>query len=196
MDKVLRVNIVHWNAQSIRHKLVDFELFLSRDKVHIAAVSETWLDQNISCSVKDYTVYRQDRPDSYRGIVLLIHKSIKSQLCSVTINNSGIQVLMVKIHNCDFIENFISIYCPSSVPTSQDDWDVIFSLASNKTLIIGDFNAHHSNWSYKTDSRGSRIYEAMAENNYVTLNDGSPTRLKMVSGVLQKSAPEKIINDL
>lgn len=190
MDQVLKCNIAHWNAQSLRPKLIDFENFLCLSRIHIAAVSETWLEPGSNLSIKDYTVYRNDRDDSYGGIIILTHRSIQSQLCSISHSNSGIQMLMVKIHNCDFIEHIISVYCPSSVNTTQNDWDHIFSLNSNKTLIIGDFNAHHSNWSYKTDTRGLRIYDAMADYNYISLNDGAPTRIKMVNGYLRQSSPD------
>lgn len=43
-DYVRSVNFIQWNCQSICPKLSELELFLSQEKVHIAILSETWLN--------------------------------------------------------------------------------------------------------------------------------------------------------
>ncbi|GBP18007.1 hypothetical protein EVAR_16952_1 [Eumeta japonica] len=82
------------------------------------------------------------------------------------------------------------MYCPSSVRTQASDWDELFTLFSNNTLICGDFNGHHSNWSSRSDSRGEQLSDSSLENGYILLNDGSDTRVKLVNGVLQKTSPD------
>ncbi|KAF9416925.1 hypothetical protein HW555_005841 [Spodoptera exigua] len=67
-----------------------------------------------------------------------------------------------------------------SVKIRQSDWDELFSIYPNKTLIAGDFNGHHSNWSYKTDGRGNQIMDSALEYGYIPINDGSATRLSKV----------------
>lgn len=189
-ELVRSVNIIQWNCQSICPKLSELELFLCQEKVHIAILSETWLNPNISLRISGYNTIRKDRNDGYGGVAILVHSSIKyldSLICS---SNPGIELLHLKLLNCFQIENIIAVYCPSSVQTIDSDWDFIFSFFSNRTLIAGDFNAHHSNWSYKTDTRGRQIFDVMLDKNYVSLNDGSPTRIKLVNGNLQKSSPD------
>lgn len=121
---------------------------------------------------------------------IVIHASIKYQLLQINSTNPGIQLLHVKILNCSNIQDIIAVYCPSRINTTTGDWEEIFDLNLKKALIAGDFNGHHSNWSYKTDTRGNQLFDAMLDKNYVTMNDGSPTRIKLVNGRLQKSSPD------
>lgn len=188
---IVNLNIIQWNAQSIRPKLCEFENLLIQDKIHIAVLSETWLQPDSYFKVKDYNVFRKDRNDSYGGVAILTHKSIKSQICQNLLNsNSGIEIIHVKVYNCNQIENVISIYCPPSVNTSQSDWDQLFLQINNKTLLLGDFNGHHTNWSNKIDSRGKQIFDALIGSSFVSLNNGDHTRIKLVNDVLQESSPD------
>lgn len=40
------INIIQWNSQSIKPKLTEFECLLYQYKVHIAILSETWLNED------------------------------------------------------------------------------------------------------------------------------------------------------
>ncbi|XP_045452977.1 uncharacterized protein LOC123662136 [Melitaea cinxia] len=104
---------------------------------------------------------------------------------------NSIEILLVKLFNCDVIENIISLYCPPSVNTCQLDWEHLFAFSKSKTLLLGDFNGHHTNWSNKIDARGKQIMDAlMSDNSFVTLNNGDITRIKLVNGVIQQSSPD------
>lgn len=194
MDKVdkniVRINIIQWNAQSLRPKMISFTELLNKEKIHIAILSETWLDNEVELNVSGYNIYRKDRYDSYGGVAIFVHKSIRSHLNFFQVLNSGIEVVSAKLINCKDLENVVALYCPSSVVTQPSDWDQIFSHFSNKTLIAGDFNGHHSNWSIKTDSRGTQIMDSSLENGLISLNNCSPTRIKLVNGILQKTSPD------
>lgn len=196
MDKLLKINIVQWNAQSIYPKKLDFEQLLSKEKVHIAALCETWLDSLTNFTIRDYQVFRRDRLDTYGGVAILTHRTVKTQLCFSQqcncrlVTRSGIEIVHVKILNCQYIENIISLYCPPAIHTSQSDWDTVFSIADSKTIFLGDFNGHHTNWSSKTDHRGKQIFDSLLDSNFITLNDGNPTRLKLVNGTLQRTSPD------
>lgn len=184
------INIVQWNARSIKPKQTEFECMLFQHKVHIAIISETWLNEDININIRDYSWYRKDRDDSYGGVGILAHRSIRVQVCPLNLTNSGIEVIAVKVLNCQFISQVICVYCPSSVYTSQADWDELFSKFSSKTLIAGDFNGHHRNWSYKNDTRGFQLLDSSLEHGYIYMNDGSITRTEYVNNLLQKSSPD------
>lgn len=190
-SKVIKLNIIQWNAQSLRSKLIAFEQFLSQEKIHIAALSETWLTPDISIKVNGYNIYRKDRDGGWGGVAILVHKSIKAVQFNIDSINSGIEMLGIRLYNCDQIQNLISLYCaPLPLRTTQRDWDHLLSTLSSKTLILGDFNGHHTNWSYKTDQRGSQIFDALIDSSFITLNNGQHTRLKLVNNALQKSSPD------
>lgn len=184
-------NTLLWNSQSLRPKLSSFENVLVQENIHIAVVCETWLEPESRLKVRDYNIYRSDRDDSYGGVAVFTHKSIQSQRVRASHVNSNIQIMHIKVYNCVDIENIIAVYCPPNKPTRVKDWDDIFCITDKKTLFLGDFNGHHSNWSIKKpDQRGHQIYEALSENHLVVLNDCTPTRIKLVNGILQQSTPD------
>lgn len=184
------LNIAQWNSQSLMPKRYDFELLLNQGKIGICVISETWLSTDISLKIRDYNIFRNDRSDSYGGVAIIVHKTIKAQACSFDMQNEGIEILHVKVRNCKYLEHVVGVYCPSSVRTSQIEWERIFSKFSAKTVVAGDFNGHHTNWSYKNDNRGSQLFEASLEHNFVVLNTGEFTRVKLVGGSIQESAPD------
>lgn len=190
------INILQWNAQSLRPKATEFEALLSQEKVHIAIISETWFEPESNFRISGYNTFRDDRDDGYGGVAILTHWSLRASRCNTNTSNAGIQLLQVRVTNCEHLENVIAIYCPSSVYTSKRDWDQIFSLKQERTLITGDFNGHHTNWSSKTDARGLQLFDSIFENNYVALNDGTSTRVKLVNGILQSTSPDLTIASL
>ena len=185
------LNIIQWNARSLKNKWTSFVQLLNQEKIHIAAISETWLDQEFNLSVSNYVSYRLDRDLPYGGVMLLIHNSIRSERIklSSTHLNSKIEIVSVKIYNCGIIENIFSLYCSNENNINRADWDDWFSLSNSKTLILGDFNAHHTNWSYKIDTRGNQLFQSSLDNNFCILNDGSPTRFQLVEGNLRETSP-------
>lgn len=166
--KKFNFNIFQWNSQSLRPKMACFENLLLQEKIHIAGVCETWLEPGAGIKATNYDIFRRERHDSYGGIAVFIHKSVKAQLVCTNCSHPDIDLLHVKIFNCSDIENIVIVYCPPTTRTSVQDWLNIFSIAYKKTLILGDFNGHHTNWSLKVDQRGSQIYEALVESNLIT----------------------------
>ena len=67
------------NARSIVNKNLDLLVMLDANRMHILAVSETFLDDNIlnselGCS--SYTIFRSDRDRQGGGVMLLVHNII------------------------------------------------------------------------------------------------------------------------
>lgn len=131
-SKYTSLNICQWNSQSLRPKLNSFELFLNQEKMHIAILSETWFDPNVTFNLTGYNIFRKDRPDSYGGVAIIIHKSLQTRISPVHLSNQGIEIIHVKILNCESLKSVVSIYCPSSVVTRSADWDRLFELATAK----------------------------------------------------------------
>lgn len=196
-NKVL-FNVLQWNAQSIRPKLLSFSEMLIQEKIHIAALSETWLEPDSNFNISGYNVYRSDRDDSYGGVAIFLHNSIKAQQKPVRLNNADIEIICVQLFNCKPFEYVIAVYCPSRIVTNRHDWDSLFSMWSHNAIILGDFNAHHTTWSYKNDHRGNLIYDALMDSNFFVLNDGTHTRVRLVDNNWQQSAPDLslISNDI
>lgn len=67
---------------------------------------------------------------------------------------------------------------------------IIFSHFTGKTIIAGDFNGHHTNWSVKSDTRGTQVMDAALDNDFISVNNGQATRVKLVNGILQQTSPD------
>ncbi|KAF9411756.1 hypothetical protein HW555_009547 [Spodoptera exigua] len=76
-----------WNCQSIRPKSHSLELYLSQEKIHIAVLSETWLEPESSFRISEYNTYRLDREDGYGGVAIMTHRSVKSTVCTTQSRN-------------------------------------------------------------------------------------------------------------
>jgi hypothetical protein len=188
--KERQLNIIQWNANSLKPKLLDLQVLLNRDKIHIAVINETWLDEDDIIKVSGYHIWRSDREDSYGGVGILTHKSVKVTPLNISLQNTNIEVIGVNILNVPGLRYIIHLYCPPHINMTHTDWDQIFGMYNSETLITGDVNAHHISWSYKTDRKGEIIYKAMFEHEFICINDGNPTRIRLVSGALQQSSPD------
>lgn len=184
------LRIIQWNARSMRPKRNELELLMVQEKIHIALISETWLEPDSYMNISGYNIFRKDRIDGYGGVAIIVSKSIKVQPCLININNSGIEMISIKLLNCSQIKNIVLIYCPSSVHTSQSDWEQIFLAFPSKCIVAGDFNGHHSTWSSKSDGRGGQIFDAALDAGYISLNDGSATRVSLVDNNFQQTSPD------
>lgn len=55
------LNIVLWNATSVRNKKQELHKFLIDDQIDIALITETWLAPNDPFHLPDYNITRKDR---------------------------------------------------------------------------------------------------------------------------------------
>jgi exonuclease III len=110
MSKIL--NIIYWNANSIRSKLTEFYTFLSDENIDIKCISETFLksDQRINAH-PDYLKYRLDREDRPRGGVMIVIKKLIKHAILPSLHMSLIECLELYIEtiNGSKIEIF-SVY--------------------------------------------------------------------------------------
>ena len=74
------IKIVHLNAQSLFPKIEHIRIFLAQNEIHVLAISESWLHNEIQdneINVPGYTYVRRDRPgrDTHGGTAFYIsHK--------------------------------------------------------------------------------------------------------------------------
>ena len=75
--------------------------------------------------------------------------------------------------------NIVNAYIAPNCVLSEDDFAQILPVPSNiKTLIFGDFNAHHRSWGSTTNNtRGIQLARVIDRFNLVLLNTTNPTRL-------------------
>lgn len=171
------LNIMQWNSQSLnsnKHLLINY---LYSHKIHIAIISETWLQNIHNFKIKHYNVERNDCGNKHNGVAIIIHNSINYNKINTYFDNT-LQNICIKltINNKDLY--IFSVYCPPSCNFNKSKLDTLIKSVPGPLLLAGDFNAHHSSWGCNTDTpRGRDLLDIIDENNLVLLNDGHATTI-------------------
>lgn len=177
-NKYNNLKIIQWNGQSVRARKQHLMQYLHSESVDIAVLSETWFRYSDKISFPGYALERLDRNDEYGGIAILVSRALpftRLSFRNVTYNR-GIEVCGVHLTTLDL--NILSVYKSPKVKTSRSDWYNIISLFSNRTVIAGDFNAHHRSWgSSRDDGLGNVLVDLLEDQDFNIMNDGTPTRI-------------------
>ncbi len=143
--KAKGLHYVHINARSLLPKLDELRILLTRARVAVLAVTETWLDDSVTdeeLKIPGYQVVRKDRDRHGGGVCLYI--------------NSDIPFNPRSDLDCDGLEaKWIDLYLPKTKPITigvvyrppkQNNFiDLFESVLSNFTqdnehVVLGDFN--------------------------------------------------------
>ena len=175
---------MQFTANGIGNQLTDLAEFLERQNVMVAVIQESKLSSNSrTLSIHNFTTVRKDRPQGQGGSLLtLIHKSINlfrrpESPENLTEPHLEELAITVKLGDTDFIITNVYIH-----PASSCAGDYLPSLdqlmTTTDTLIMRDFDAHHSAWfSSSTDTRRNILDSIISGSNFGILNWYSPTRL-------------------
>lgn len=132
---------------------------------------------------------REDRCYSTGGgILYLIKENITFYKINSTVkSNHEIEKLGICITNTNPIFNIISFYRPPGVNLSQERWTGIISSAKNKnenkTIIMGDFNAHHRAWNCTSeDINGRPLFDYIQSQDLVIHNQNTYSRINLHTG--------------
>ena len=77
------LQVVGWNACSLRHKLPDLTVFVSSCLADIIFVFEPWFDQFSSVSLLGFTSYAYRNRNHHSGILILVRSSIIHSMVSL-----------------------------------------------------------------------------------------------------------------
>ena len=169
--------ILQFNLNGIGNKQVELGDYLERHKVKVAVIQESKLTLNSRTPyIQNFTTVRKKRDQGQGGgLLTLIHKSInfsRGPDSPDTLADPHLEELTItaKLGNTDLI--ITNVYIP---PASSCNGGYNPSLdhlmMTTDTLILGDFNAHHSSWySSYTDTRGTMLESMVSGSNFGILN--------------------------
>ena len=161
--EVENLNIINWNARSLKANIMEFNNFLEKYKIDIAAVTETHLNSNIKIYIPNYKVIRKDRNDRKGGgVALIIKNNIKFEYV-LDLELKVIESVGIKIRSQNGKITIFSIYMPKNCTIKnglalkfKNDLKKMTSI-SGKFLIIGDLNAKHDLWNNKVINMNGKI---------------------------------------
>lgn len=142
------MKILQWNCRSFKAKLVEFSYQIRN--YDIAILSETWLTCFDSVIIKGFDIIRKDRIGHRGGGVgILIKNGLKYNIRNVSDCNNSLEVCAADIY--DSFSKFTVVSCyrsPNSPRISTSDWRSFFDQFQDRSIVGGDFNAHHSSRGY------------------------------------------------
>ena len=174
--------ILQFKANGISSKQVELGDFLERHKVAVVQESKLTLNYRTP-NIQNFTTVRKDRDQGQGGALLtFIHKSINFSRrpdLPDTLADPHLEELTItaKLGNTDLI--ITNVYIPPARScTVGYNSSLDHLMMTTDTLILGDFNAHHSSWcSSSTDTKGTMLESMVSGFNFGFLNWDSPTRL-------------------
>ena len=142
------------NSRSLVNKLRTFQPFVYSSPFNVFAITETWLSSNIlnkEILPADYVIYRKDRQSRGGGVLLAVHNSLLSTEIS---SPPDLEILIVELKTTHVLLLCVVYISPSA--SSNYHMALITYLdsicASNRVIILGDFNCSDICWSTLTGS--------------------------------------------
>ena len=157
---------------------------LEAHNVKVAAIQESKLMPKLrSPNIQNYTLVRQDRrlgPGG--GLLFFIHNSVSftsKPLSTMSKNDHHLEELTISIAMDNTELLITNVYIPpASSCNGRYSPPLDHLLTGTDSLVLGDFNAHHSLWhSGTTDTRGNQLADSVSTSSFAVLNTDSPTRL-------------------
>lgn len=165
--------IIQWNCRSIINKKSDLIHLLNKYEPFVVALCETCLKASYNFKISRYNIIREDRPDGYGGVAILIKNSVPYSIINLPTHSDDISIIAVNVNNICIVSVYIAH--PSSSTSSEINH--IFSLLPHPCLVLGDFNSQHQAWgSSISNCYGDDMIDIIDSHNLCTLNTGSPTR--------------------
>ena len=162
-------NILQWNANGIGNKQTELSIFLEAHDIKVAAIQESKLTaKSRSPNIQNYTLVRQDRRQGPGGgLLFFIHNTVsftRKPMSTTSKNDPHLEELTISIvmDNTELL--ITNVYIPpASSCNGRYSLQIDHLLTGTDSLVLGDFNAHHSLWhSGTTDSRGSQLADSIS----------------------------------
>lgn len=175
--------IVQWNLCGLRGRLPELQLMSNELKPKLIALQETLFDDrkyNQLLDKRRYKWYFHAGPNpSKNGVAIAIDKSIPHKPIEI---KTGLQAVACRTLGKK-ATTYVSLYrsITANKMTAQELKDEILNIVEQLPkpfMIMGDLNAHNTEWgSYKTDRWGRAIQEAIDEQGLVIMNNGKRTKI-------------------
>lgn len=165
-EHIPKLTISHWNADGLKEKLPELEIYLKEYKIDIMCINETNYNKYDKCYVPGYRCYRQDRQSARRagGVLMLVRNDLE---CSeIPLETQNTEAKAVRLENKLTV---IAVYLPPKSQFVTAEFEYLIK-TDDKVIIIGDLNCKHPTWNSnnRPNSNGTRLFKFL-ENNQCNL---------------------------
>lgn len=177
---------LHTNIRGIRGNKEELIQLLNEKNISAASINETFLTNKSRINIPGYNIIRKERQSRRGGgVAILIRKNIEYSemdygLSPQQLNGNEYVAIRMKNH-LHHLMTIISIYCPPGIRPSAELFQAITT--SDHTLIMGDFNAKHTDFYCNiTNTNGNALKQILNNTNLLVINTNEPTYISPATG--------------
>lgn len=160
--------ILLYNCECLSTHVNDIDILLSKFLPHIVILTGVGSQIRKMPSVPHYYWYTSKGSNSFGGVAMLIHSSIKSKVIHAVEN-----LLIVEVNMATIAILVGAVYVP---PKSNPPLDEFEKFLNKKIYIFGDFNAKNTQWHCKSNnSSGILLSEWMERNGWIDISPNKAT---------------------
>ena len=145
--------------------------------INVICLQETWLRPNSNPKLQNfYLAANKERETTKGGGVAIFLSNFLP--CSEINIRSKLEICATRVHCSPSPISIINLYIPPNLTNTdiQVELNQILPQVPEPYLICGDLNGHHPLWgSAYANTRGTKIYEWLQDNDLITLNTQTPT---------------------
>lgn len=174
---MMSLRIASWNVNGLAPNKREIEIKLKENKVDVALISETHLNDRNVFRMDGYCVYNTNHPNtkSHGGSAVIIKNNIKHHIHS-TFQEPWMQATTITINENMGPINISAVYCPPRHNLKQHMFDRYFDTLGNRFISGGDWNCKHTHWGSRlTTTKGRELKKSVDKYKLTTLGTGEPT---------------------
>lgn len=169
-----RAKGIQWNCLSIANKKSELVHIVNKHKPFIICLQETWLKQDSIFKIPGFACFRNDRPDGYGGVAILVQNSFSAIPVSLSNHCNDISVVAVNVNSICYV----SIYYARPSIAIFNEINQLLNNLPKPFVLLGDFNSHHQLWGCSsTTYYGEQLLDLINNHDLCILNTGEATRL-------------------
>lgn len=165
------INILYFNARSIRNKFEEIELLIGsyKIKIHIIVITETWLDKNEIdfFNLENYNTFHSTREKMGGGVSIYSHRDLDSCLIANEKILTNSHCLIIKVAELQLSVGAVYRWKDDRIIDFTDCFSGFLNKYNN-IIFIGDFNINILN----TQSNETAYFvNTLSADSYAILNN-------------------------
>jgi endonuclease/exonuclease/phosphatase (EEP) superfamily protein YafD len=199
-SKISKTNlkILSINARSLNKNGDEIKQYISEENPDVVCIQETWLTpRHNKFNIRQYkSIFTEPSVQKGCGVGILIKDHIKCQVLKVHNINEKIEYISIRIMTRQGNWTIHNVYIhPAANEEGINIIEDLLSESNERTICIGDVNAHHPKWSLGNgNKRGTQLFGIIQANRYEVLGDKNyPTRYNPSTG--KSGSPDLAIVD-
>ena len=161
------LKLLLWNCHSLYNKLSHFKIHIYVNKPHVICLTETWIKSDRLPSFVGYSSYYNLRDQQGGGgTVILIRNDVCTYNKQIKIYKNGfLEIIAITIYNKNNDPIDIMNVYNANFDVTKAEFNHYFNQLSNKTIVVGDFNAKSYMWDTKSipNMSGNNLVDSLLD---------------------------------